>query len=254
MAITLDGKVAVVTGGASGIGRAAVEMLAERGAHVVVADLNAEGAERVAHAIRERGGSAVGVRADVTQVADTDAMVAAAVSEFGRLDVLACNAGMARFPRPFEQIDPDEFAQIFRVNVQGVWLCVRSAVGAMRTGGGGSIVVTGSIMGERTRPGFAAYASSKAAANHLARTLALELASDQIRVNAVAPVATDTAMLPHFLGPDNPEGARERFIESIPLGRLAEPGDVAEAICYFASDASRFVTGTVLPIDGGRSI
>ena len=116
------------------------------------------------------------------------------------------------------------------------------------------MIITGSVMGERARPGFSAYAPSKAAANHMARILALELAADQIRVNAVAPVATNTAMLPLFLGPEQPEQAREAFIAGIPLGRLAEPADVADAIVFLASDAARFITGVVLPVDGGRSI
>lgn len=249
-----NGRVAIVTGGASGIGRATAKRLAALGASVVIADLDAEGADQIAKEIESKGGAAVGIRVDVTNADDTVAMVAAAETKFGRLDVLSCNAGYARYPKLAIDTEESDFDRTFEVNVKGAWLCVRAAVPLLRRSGGGSIIITGSVMGERTRPGFAAYASSKAAANHLVRTLALELAEDNIRVNAVAPVATDTPMLKQFLGLDDPEGARERFIAGIPLGRLAEAADIAEATTFLASDAAAFITGVVLPVDGGRSI
>ena len=124
----------------------------------------------------------------------------------------------------------------------------------MRRAGGGAITITGSVMGKRARPGFGAYAASKAAANHLARVLALELAADGIRVNGLAPVATDTPMLASFLGPDDPERSRAAFIAGIPLGRLAQPEDIADAALFLVSAAARFLTGVVLPVDGGRAI
>ncbi|MFB6848617.1 SDR family oxidoreductase [Streptomyces sp. NPDC056373] len=142
------------------------------------------------------------------------------------------NAGLASYPRAALETSEADFDRVFAVNVKGVWLCARSVIPAMRAAGGGSIIVTGSVMGERTRPGFSAYAPSKAAANHLSRTLAVELAPEGIRVNAVAPVATDTGMLPMFLGPDHPEEAREAFIAGIPMGRLAQPADVADATVF----------------------
>jgi 3-oxoacyl-[acyl-carrier protein] reductase len=250
----LKGKVAVVTGGASGIGRVTAARFVAEGAAVVVADRNADGAELVAKELARDGGSAVAGCVDVVDPAAVDAVMNLAESTFGRLDVVSCNAGLAGYPKPALEADSEEFDRIFAVNVKGVWHCARSAVPALRRAGGGSIMITGSIMGERTRAGFGAYASSKAAVNHLARTLALELAADGIRVNALAPVATDTAMLSQFLGPENPERARTAFIAGIPLGRLAEPEDVADAAVFLASDAARFITGVVLPIDGGRSI
>lgn len=250
----LAGRVAVITGGASGIGRETAQRFVAAGASVVVADLDGEGAERAAAELVDGGGTAVGCAVDITDADGVAAVMDRAESEFGRLDALSCNAGLATYPVPALDADPDEFSRIFDVNVKGLWLCVRAAVPAMRRAGGGSVVVVGSVMGERARPGFGAYASSKAAANHLARVLALELAADRIRVNCLAPVATDTPMLPRFLGPDDPERAREAFIAGIPLGRLAEPGDVAEAAVFLASDAAGFLTGVVLPVDGGRSI
>lgn len=250
----LQGKVALVTGGASGIGRSTTLRFAEAGADVVVADLNVEGAEAVAKEVAALGGRAAVARVDVTDAPSISVAVELAESEFGRLDVLSCNAGLAGFPVPALDADSDEFDRIFAVNVKGVWNCARASVPALRRAGGGAITIVGSVMGERARPGFGAYASSKAAANHLARTLALELAGDSIRVNALAPVATDTAMLPQFLGPEDPDRARAAFIAGIPLGRLAQPEDIADAAVFLSSDAARFITGVVLPVDGGRSI
>lgn len=250
----LRGKVAVVTGGASGIGRAAAERFAAAGAAVVVADLDADAAKRTAEELVARGGAAAPCHVDVTDAGQAASAISVAEAEFGRLDILFCNAGLASYPVPALDADPDEFSRIFEVNVKGVWLCVRAAVPAMRRAGGGAITITGSIMGERARPGFGAYAPSKAAANHLAKVLALELAPDAIRVNCLAPVATDTPMLPHFLGQDDPERTRAAFIAGIPLGRLAQPEDVADAALFLSCDAARFLTGVVLPVDGGRAI
>ncbi|MBT0567793.1 SDR family oxidoreductase [Williamsia sp. CHRR-6] len=249
----LTGRVAVVTGGASGIGRAAVEQLARTGASVVIADLDEVAAKDAAQQVVDPD-LALAVHCDVADADSVQSAVDSAVDTFGRLDILVANAGITHLPTPALDLDEEQFARVFDVNVKGVWLCARAAVPAMRAGGaGGSIVITGSVMGERTRRGFSAYAPSKAAANHLARTLAIELAPD-IRVNAVAPVATDTPMLPSFLGPDDPAAARERFIAGIPLGRLATPADIAEGIVFLASDAARFITGSVLPVDGGRAL
>jgi len=247
-------KVAVVTGGASGIGRATAVRYAAAGAAVVVADLNGPGAVEVAEKLVADGGRATGVQVDVTDPAATDRMIEHAEREFGGVDIVSCNAGFASFPTSALDTTIEDFDRIFAINVKGVWLSVRSAVPALRRAGGGAVVITGSVMGERTRPGFSAYASSKAASNHLARTLALELAVDSIRVNAVAPVATETAMLAQFLGPDNPIESKAAFIAGIPLGRLATPEDIADAAFFLSSDASRFITGVVLPVDGGRSI
>lgn len=249
----LAGKVAVVTGAASGMGRASAERFAAEGARVVVADLDGEGAQRVADAIAENGGEATGVRCDVTRDGDARAMVEAAVGRYGGLDVLFNNAGIATRPRPVEETTEEELDRALEVNVKGVFLCSRAAVPALRERGG-SIIVTASIMGVRARPGFTAYAASKAAAIHLARTLALELAGDGIRVNCLAPVAADTPMLDMFIGDRDPEEGRAAFISSIPLGRLADPRDIASAALYLASDESAFITGAVLPVDGGRGI
>lgn len=249
----LKGKVAAVTGAASGIGRASAERFAAEGARVVVADLDADRAEKAARAIAENGGEATRVRCDVTWAEDAKTMVEAAVERYGKLDILFNKAGFTNPPCPVEETTEEDLDLALAVNVKGVFLCSQAAVPALRDGGG-SIIVTTSIMGVRARPGFTAYAASKAAAIHLARTLALELAEDGIRVNCLAPVATDTPMLGTFVGDRDPEEGRAAFISTIPLGRLAQPADVASAALYLASDESAFITGTVLPVDGGRGI
>jgi 3-oxoacyl-[acyl-carrier protein] reductase len=249
----LGGKVAVITGAASGIGRASAERFAAEGARVVVADLDADAAEEAAAAIAESGAEATHVRCDVTRADDARGMVEAAVGRYGKLDVLFNNAGSTNPPRPVEETTEEDLDRALAVNVKGVFLCSRAALPALRDGGG-SIIVTSSIMGVRTRPGFTAYAASKAAAIHLARTLALELAEDGIRVNCLAPVATDTPMLATFVGDRDLEEGRAAFVSTIPLGRLARPSDVASAALYLASDESAYITGAVLPVDGGRGI
>ena len=250
----LKGKVAAVTGAASGIGRASAERFAAEGARVVVADLDADAAEEAARAIVENGGEATHVRCDVARAEDAKGMVEAAVERYGKLDVLFNNAGFTHSPGPVEEMAEEDLDRSLAVNVKGVFLCSQAAIPALREGGGGSIIVTASIMGVRTRPGFTAYATSKAAAIHLARTLALELADDGIRVNCLAPVATETPMFETFVGDQDPEEGRAAFISTIPLGRLAQPTDVASAALYLASDESEYITGVVLPVDGGRAI
>ena len=252
--VSLNGKVAIVTGAASGMGRSTAELMAAAGAAVVVADLDGAKAEAVAKEISGDGGKAVGVQADVTKPDDAARMVKVAISEFGGLDILMCNAGLAHNPTPFDELDPDLFDKVMAVNVKGPWVCSRAATPALRARGGGSIIITGSVMGIRARPGFSAYAPSKAASNHLAKTLALELASDNIRVNCLAPVATDTPMLAAFIGAKDYEQGKAAFIAGIPLGRLATADDVAQAALFLASDEAAFLTGIVMPIDGGRGI
>jgi 3-oxoacyl-[acyl-carrier protein] reductase len=250
----LAGKVAIVTGAASGFGRESAERFAAESARVVVVDLDEEGAKGVAAGISDHGGEATHLHGDVTNAADAEEMVRAAVEGYGGLDVLFCNAGVPTEPRPIRETSEEVFDRTMAVNVKGVFLGVRAAVPAMRRGGGGSIVVTSSIMGVRTRPGFTAYAASKAAAIHFANTLALELAPDGIRVNCLATFAGDTPMLRTFIGDREEDEGRAAFVSTIPLGRLALPTDVASAALFLASDEASFITGAVLPVDGGRGI
>ncbi len=247
-------KVVVVTGGASGIGRATALAFAREGARVVVADLNETGGNETARLAGELGGEGVFVRADVTREDDCGRMVQTAVDRFGRLDVLFNNAGIPMAPTPAEAIPTELFDRVFAVNVRGVFLGCRYAIPVMRAQGRGVIINTASTAGIRPRPGMLAYAASKGAVITLTKALALELAPYGIRVNAVAPVATDTPMLPVFFGTANPEEARRKFLESIPLGRLNTPEDVAAAVLFLASDEAAMITGVCLEVDGGRCI
>lgn len=247
-------RVAVITGAASGIGRATALAFAAEGARVVVADINEAGGLETVRAVKDRGGEAVFVRADVSREEDAEGMVRAALNTYGQLDVMFNNAGIPTVPTPAEAISAELFDRIFAVNVRGVFFGCKYAIPVMRAQGRGAIINTASTAGIRPRPGMLAYAASKGAVITLTKALALELAPYGIRVNAVAPVATDTPMLPVFFGADNPEEARRRFLESIPLGRLNTPEDVARAVLFLASDEAAMITGVCLEVDGGRCI
>ncbi len=247
-------RVALITGAASGIGRATALAFAMEGARVVVADIDeARGLETV-RAVKDQAGEAVFVRADVSREDDAEGMVRAALNTYGQLDILFNNAGIPMSPTPAEAISAELFDRIFAVNVRGVFFGCKYAIPVMRAQGRGVIINTASTAGLRPRPGMLAYAASKGAVITLTKALALELAPYGIRVNAVAPVATDTPMLPVFFGTDNPEEARRRFLESIPLGRLNTPDDVARAVLFLASDEASMITGVCLEVDGGRCI
>lgn len=247
----LKGKVAVVTGAASGFGRAIAEHFVRQGACVVVADLNGEGAEAVAADI---GDQAIALRADVAVRADAEAMVAAAGDAFGRLDIMVNNAGYTHTNQPLTEVDEETFDRVYAVNVKAIYLAACAAVPVMRSQGGGVILNTASTAGLRPRPGLTWYNGSKGAAITLTKSMAVELAPDKIRVNAICPVIGVTGMLEQFMGaPDTPE-ARAKFIATIPLGRMSEPDDIAAAAVYLASDEAAMVTGVALEVDGGRCI
>ncbi len=243
----LANKVAIITGAASGFGEGMARRFAQEGAKVVVADLNGEGAQRVADEI---GGVAVGV--DVTKGLDVDKMVEAAL-ELGSLDILINNAGFTHRNQPMLDVDEETFDRIFDVNVKAIFLAAKRVVPIMEEQGGGTIINTASTAGLRPRPGLVWYNSSKGAAISMTKSMAVELAPKQIRVNALCPVAGPTGMLHLFMGEDTPE-KREMFKESIPIGRLSSPQDMANAALYLASDEANFITGVALEVDGGRCI
>jgi 3-oxoacyl-[acyl-carrier protein] reductase len=246
----LQGKVALVTGGGSGFGAAICRRFAEEGATVIVVDRDAVAGERTA---REIGANAVSIEGDVALANDARRMIQTTVDRCGRLDILVNNAGRAQTPLPFTSTSEDEFDRLFAVNAKAIFLAAQHAVPVMRRQGGGVILNTVSVAAIRPRPNLTAYNSSKGAALLMSKSLAIELAPDNIRVNAVCPGPGDTPMLATFVGGDS-AAHRAPFLSSIPLGRLTAPLDIANAMVFLASDEASFITGAVLEVDGGRCI
>jgi 3-oxoacyl-[acyl-carrier protein] reductase len=247
----LEGKVAIVTGAASGFGRGIAEAFAREGARIVVADLDAKGAAAVASSI---GTAAVPFTCDVSQKADVDGLVAAAVKAFGGLDILVNNAGITHKNQSLMTVTEAEFDRIYAVNVKSIYLSTLAAVPEMEKRGGGSIINTASTAGLRPRPGLTWYNGSKGAVITLTKSMAVELAAKKIRVNAINPVIGETGMITEFMGlPDTPEN-RAKFIGGIPLGRFSTPSDIANAAVFLADPASEFITGVAIEVDGGRCI
>ena len=246
----LANKVALVTGAASGFGKAIAETYAREGAKVAVVDINAAAAKEVARAI---GNNAVAIACDVSRKADVDAAAAETVSAFGAIDILVNNAGAAHRNRPMLEVDEAEFDRVFAVNVKSIFLFAHAVIPVFRRQGHGIIINIGSTAGIRPRPGLTWYNASKGAVNLLSKSMAVELAPDKIRVCALAPVAGETALLPTFLGSDDP-AVRAKFVASVPLGRLSVPQDVANAALFLASAEAEFLTGVVLEVDGGRCV
>ena len=246
----LQGKVALVTGGASGFGAETARRFVREGASVVILDLNGDGAMQVA----KEAGNAKGLKGDVTARTDIDEAVRLATKTFGRLDIVVNNAGWTHRNKPVLEVSEDEFDRIYAINVKSIFHMAHAVVPLMSSQGGGSIINIGSTAGIRPRPGLTWYNASKGAVNLVSKSLAVELAPLKIKVNCVAPVIGETGLLEAFMGaPDTPE-TRARFIGTIPLGRLSRPADVANACVFLASDDAEFLTGVILPVDGGRTV
>lgn len=245
----LKDRIAIITGGGSGMGEAIAHTYAREGAKVAVLDVNEQAANKVASAI---GAAALAVACDVTNKADIARAVEMTEKKFGVTDILVNNAGVAHVNKPLMEIDEREFDRVFDVNVKGLFVFTQAVVPGMRQKGGGVIVNIGSTAGLRPRPGLSAYNATKGAVHNLTKTLAVELAADKIRVCAIAPVATDTPLLPTFLGPA--PGQREKFIATVPLGRLATSQDIADAALFLASAEAKFLTGNIMEVDGGRCV
>ena len=247
----LEGKRCIVTGGASGFGRGIAERYAAEGARVAVLDRNADGARTVAGGIGE---AAIAVTCDVTVGEQVEAAVAATADAFGGIDVVVNNAGWSNRNGPLLDTDEATIRKLYDVNVMSIFHMTHAIVPRFREARAGVILNVGSTAGIRPRPGLTWYNSTKGAANVMTQSLALELAPDGIRVNGIAPVMGATALLESFMGmPDTPEN-RARFIATIPMGRLSEATDIAAAAVFLASDEAAFLTGVLLPVDGGRTV
>ena len=247
----LKNKIAIVTGAASGFGRGIAELYAREGAKVVVADINGAGAEEVARAI---GGNAVAIKTDVTKRAEVEAMIAKAVTVFGGLDILVNNAGITHKNQSLMTVGEDEFDRIYAVNVKSIYLATLAAVPEFEKRGGGVIINTASTAGVRPRPGLTWYNGSKGAVIVLTKSMAAELAPKNIRVNAINPVMGETGMLEQFMGMADTSENRAKFVAGIPLGRMSQPADIANAALFLADPASAFITGVALEVDGGRCV
>ena len=246
----LKDKVAIVTGGGSGFGEGIVRKFVAEGAKVLVVDRNLEAAQRVAATM---GPNAAAQHADVALAADTQAMIDAAEARFGALDILVNNAGVSHWNQKLTEVSEADFDRVYAVNVKALYWAARHAVPVMAAQGGGVILNTASTAGLRPRPGLCWYNGSKGACILITKSMAVELAPQKIRVNALCPVAGETPLLAHFIGGDTPEN-RARFVGTVPLGRLSTPEDVADAALWLASDEARFITGVALEVDGGRCI
>ncbi|MGO4571593.1 SDR family oxidoreductase [Microvirga sp. 2TAF3] len=246
----LEGKVALITGAGSGFGLGIAEKFAQEGAKVAIVDIKEDAAKAAADKI---GASAIGLAADVSKAADVKAAVKKALEAFGRLDIVVNNAGISHRNRPMLEVDEEEFDRVFAVNVKSIYLFAQAAVPQMREQGGGVFINVGSTAGLRPRPGLTWYNGTKGAVHTITKSMAVELAPNQIRVCALAPVAGETPLLATFMGEDTPQ-KREQFVNSIPLGRFSKPEDIANAALYLASDEASMITGVVLEVDGGRCI
>ena len=248
----LEGKVALVTGVAAGIGRAILEVFAAEGARVMGADVRQAEGEAAAPAVRERGQEAAFLAADVSQRADVDRLVAETVARFGGLDVVVNNAGVGVFHKTVETTSEDEWDRTLAVNLKSVYLVSHAAVPHMRARGGGSIVNVASVHAFATTEGVAAYAASKGGVLALSRQMALDLARDNIRVNALIPGAVDTSMLRSHAEREGKSYEELGFVfDPSAIGRIGKPEELAKAALFLASDDASFVTGAPLIADGG---
>jgi len=249
----LRDRIAIVTGAGSGFGEGIATRFAREGARVVVNDVNVAGGERVAQAIVAAGGQAKFCAGDVSKDADVSHLVAFALAAYGDLHVVVNNAGTTHRNQPLLDVAEAEFDRIYAVNVKSLFLMAKHAVPHFRRRREGVFITIASTAGVRPRPGLTWYNGSKGAAIVTSRSMAAELAPDNIRVNVINPVAGETAMLADFMGQDTPE-IRAKFVASIPLGRLSLPSDIATAAVFFASEEASFITGACLEVDGGRCV
>jgi 3-oxoacyl-[acyl-carrier protein] reductase len=244
----LEGKTAIVTGGGSGFGAGIARIFAREGAQVMVADVNLDAAEGIAREI-----SGIAQRVDVSDGASVAAMASAALDAWGKIDILVNNAGITHLPAPMEDVTEADFDRVLAVNVKSVYLTAREIVPRMKSAGTGAILNIASTAGLSPRPRLNWYNASKGWMITATKTMAVELAPEGVRVNALCPVAGETPLLKSFMGEDTPE-IRAKFLSTIPLGRFSTPEDMGEAAAFLCSDAASMITGAALEVDGGRCI
>ena len=250
----LSHKVAIVTGGASGFGASIARQLSHRGAAVMIADLNGEGAQRMADEIVATGGRACATPCDVASEADYRAMVLATVQRLGGLHIVVNNAGTTHKAKPALHVTEDEFDRVYRVNLKSLYWSAQCVLPLFVEQRGGVMVNVASTTGVRPGPGLTWYSGSKAAMINLTKGLALEFARSGVRVNAVNPMIGETPMMGDFMGMEDTPQNRQIFLTRIPLGRFTQPDDVGSAVAFLASDEASFLTGVCLDVDGGRNI
>lgn len=246
----LEGKRAIVTGGASGFGAGIARRFAEEGARVIVADLNFDAARTLA---AELGDADLGVKVDVSSAADVAALAETANRLLGGVDIVVNNAGVGHTPQPLDELSDEAFDRIASVNMRAIYLMSKAFVPAMKTQGSGAILNIASTGGVSPRPNLTWYNASKGWVITATRAMAVELAPFQVRVNALNPVAGDTPLLKTFMGADTPE-VRARFLASIPIGRFSTPEDMGAAAAFLCSDDASMITGVAMEVDGGRCI
>ncbi|MEM8797021.1 MAG: glucose 1-dehydrogenase [Pseudomonadota bacterium] len=255
---SLDGKIALITGGGQGIGRATARQIAEDGAVVIIANRNEEAGRAVEQELAAAGHDVSFVRTDVTKEADVEDLLAFVSEKYGRLDIAFNNAGTMHAAAPVDQISEREFDHVFDVNVKGVWLCMKAEIPLMMKNGSGAIINTASVLGLTAVPNNAAYVASKHAVIGLTRAAALEYGSKGIRINALSPALTNTEMAKEGLLKGNTAeeeiAAKEAAMRAHPIGRIGEPEDMAAAVSWLASDASSFVIGQSINVDGGWTV
>lgn len=248
----LSNKIAIVTGAGSGFGAAIARAYIQENAQVVLADINLEAARGIAAAL---GDNASAVACDVTRFDQVQAMVRHCVERYGAPDIVVNNAGTTHRNQSMLEVDEDTFDRVFAVNVKSIYHMTRAVVPLMKeTKKGGVIINVGSVGGIRPRPGLTWYNSSKGAVKVMTKSMAVELAPDDIRVNLISPVMAPTGLLTEFMGVADTAENRSRFVSTIPLGRMCDPVDVANAALFLATDEARFLTGIEMPVDGGRSV
>ena len=246
----LDGKVAIVTGGASGFGAGITRKFIAEGAKVMIADLNGDGAAELAS---ELGDAAVAHQVNVAKDDEVKGMIEACMAQFGTIDILVNNAGTTHMPGPLEDVEEEIFDRVLAVNTKSVYLTAKYAIPIMKKNGSGAVLNVASTGAVSPRPRLTWYNATKGWMTTATKGMAVELAPSGIRVNAINPVAGETPLLKSFMGEDTPE-VRAKFLSTIPIGRFSTPEDMGNAACYLCSDEASMVTGVCMEIDGGRCI